>query len=1649
MNDILTDEVKSLRIIRPKLKNGSYKPQITYCKKQMDTIYINLGLSQDDLLKGMLNLFGPNGAKKSFKRYYYPKRFIWNSTLYIKPRVTERIDDKVKLAGIRKNFPEFNGMAKPKIMDRRNLIVDFTDIFNLAVVRDSKMMIRSTVVDYIEQIWPELLCYVLFNNPKHDKNNDSDDDAAMSKSSLESYLEDKCSLKEEFKEISDEEWKSLVRACEISVEAFTEKLMAKTKVFSMGATTIGLSKFGFDKFIVGIPYTLKANRFVQPRYITGNVPIQRQIKKNPDLIYQIAIIQFVYKVYKKFFDGGFGDDFVSEFARRNVTFHFYCESGVGFTINLKETRDLFRLKPEAFARRLSNRLQMLTMCNTGVLKDADLEKIDEETIDKEIIGYYKHAGNDYLDEEKHENNLKLKQEFKEIIHKDIALKTVVDAGKQEMVQEIPDEMVDKKKIDFSHLELNKDAILKANHGIDKLVELENTFKNKNTVIGITTDDAVQINLNNDELNDILNSGEEEDSDDITDEEDSNPVEDASNDYTVGDDDTIEQPTAQDYEDEYNFEDEEEDYTEDEEEEDDEDVYTGATKTPIKLAKVANPNISKRTAAEEKRINLLKEKYKSVQLDGKPISEIIGNSADIKITNAISTVNNVKVKDKNVTNVRTTSFQKSYIAQNYQSDIINAVRSLSMNKEKPLYITNAKVEDTSTQFQTQMTYTFTLEDETKKKHTLKFDVPKVDPNTGIMMLNGNQYFLKKQLVRIPILKIAPDKVYVTTELNSYQVLRTGRTLNKGTEVIRKLFSDFLAEYKNVRVERGDCTDDNAEYLTTLEYDNLADRYFYIKLNDEKAKYGEYVIIYFSQKAIRQKIEQYGINTGFKDNVIPDNVLPLAINYTTNSLIYIDMNKNSSVNSSIVGIINDVLKPTGLYEFVKNVKTPKRRLCTKIEVQSFTVPLIAFLLYLFGWERVSSYFKESQLEFTEKKLKNTNKLSIRFANGYLYYSQYPINGALFFNGLTEIDTENYNFEDLNNPGLYANYTYKKFKSRNVVKGWNTAKENMLDLKTLKILEELKLPTDFLEIFLYCNDLLVDNQVKSDTDISNYRLRSVEVVSECLFKVINEYYMQWKNRSGKTNSMSIPQSAIIAKVRDTDLLEPYDSLSPVAELRSMGLTTFKGQGGTKVEQAFTTKKRAYDASYFGIFGISTPDNSKAGIVKELTMNANITNTLGFLEPVKDRNNVSINDIAPPGEAVTPFVTRYDDPNRISFTSIQNNHVGGMLNASLPPVRTGVEKVIQYQTSERFARLAKDDGTISDVDEIGKKIYITYKDGTKDVIDYGNYMIKNSDAFNQATYECFVKAGQKIKKNDTLCADARFFKVDPITKEIIYTQSVNAMVAILEGSYTEDDSDLISETFADKLKMDFTKRKQISIGALDTIIDFKKLGDHVELGDPLFVFDEYGTFGGDNSEDDELYALLTENLDSEMVAQMIHQTPKAPITGVISDVKIYWTVPTDKMSPSVSKLVNSYITKLKKEIVEEEKFSGNKSPKRVLLEVSKPDANTGRLNGAEIPENGGILIEYFISHDDTMSTGDKIALNSALKTVNSTVVQKHEEPYTDSGLRLDGLFSFISIEARMINSVWYNGWLGLMLYKKSKQVARNFLKEIGETVPENERLI
>ena len=1613
MNDILTNDIKSFRMIRPKTNKGDYKPLITYTKQLTNTIFFNIGSSEEDISIGLKNLFGDNGVAKSFKQYYYPKKIIWAPTLYVKPREIELLDEKQKLQTVKSLLPKYTGMIRNRVLNTRNLIVDFSNLIEKVVPKDRIIMQRSTVLQYLENIYPEIICYTLFKNNKHDEENDKD----------------------------------------ISEESFKETVFSKTSVLSMGGASIGLEQAGFNKFIVSIPYTMKANRFITPQYIRGSIPIARNIKINPELIYQLSLIQFIYKCYEVYNGGSSSNEFVNEVVKHNVTFHFYGETGIGFVINFKELKNELHYNNERFLKTLSNRLQILTMCNTGVLKASDLDEVDKEEVKLEIDGYYKKS-EDLEKEETKTIKDKVKEAFKPILKNDKILKKIMDAKKEnneEIIEDVDDVKLDDHKFNISHsIAINKKDFV---NSMKNLELVESKFSNKQTtIVSDDKDEASTVTLTEDDFDEILNynDGETDEIKDDSNEENivetvNNEISESDSDYSENNDVLNEDDDKPSFDDLYEIEPD----TEPEAEEPEYVDIKPNSSGPIKLEKVKESKVY-RTPAEEKRIANLKEKYKSVELNGKKIEDIIGNSSKIELIKSKDLISNKpKTKDPDCGNMNLMDFQRSYIANNYESDIINAVRSLSINKENPLYITNASVDDVSTQFDDKYSYTFTLEDENKKKHTLKFDVPKID-ETGKMKINGTNYYLKKQLIRKPIVKIGPDKVYVTTELNSYQVMRTGALLNRGSEVIRKLFSLYLPEKDNIFIERGNCELDNANYLTTLEYDVLAKNYFIIKINDEKSKYGEHIEIYFSQKAIREKIEKYQIRTGYENNSIPDNVLPIAINFTSKVLISIDMNKNHSVNSTIISILNEALNDQEMFDFIKTVKTPKRRLSTKIEIQSFTVPLIAFLNYLFGWDRVSSYFKENEIEFSDKLIKNTNKMSIKFYDGYLYYNQYPIRGALMLNGLTELDTENYKYEDLNNQGLYINYTYNKFKTRNVVKGWVTARENMLDLKTLQILEALKLPTDFLEIFLYCNDLLVDNQCTSESDISNYRIRSNEIVSECLFKVINDYYMVYKKKTGKSYKMSIPQDAVIAKIRSTEILEGYDAISPIGEIRDLGLTTFKGPGGTKVDQAFTLKKRAFDESYYGIFAMSTPDNSNAGVTKELTMNCNIQNTLGFAGPI-DRENRSVTNLTSIGEAIMPFVTNYDDPSRVAFASIQTKHVGGMENSSLPIVRTGVEKNIQYQTSETFVKLAKGDGVVTAIDEVEKIIYVTYKDGTKETYDYKNKMLKNSDAFNQAEYKCFVKVGQKVRTKDILCGDSRFFKIDPLTKDVVYTQAINGLVAISEGSYTEDDSSIICSSFANKMVMDFTKRKQISIKALDTIIDYKKVGDKVELGDPLFVFDESGTFEEeqDDDGDDSMFQMLFDKLDKETLAQMIHQTPKAPISGIISDMKVYWTVPINKMSKTIAKFVKEYINKINKEITEEETFTGKPSEKRKLITVTNVTSGRERINGCEVSPDGGIVIEYFISNADTMSAGDKVSLNSALKTVTSQIIERDLEPYTESGKRIDGIFSLISIDARMINSVWYTGWLGKILYDYSKRFATDFLKEIGSDIPVNERLI
>ena len=1660
---LFNTDIKSFRLIKSKEKNGNFKKMVAYTTTTSNTLFLPIVNSQEEIFNSLKSLFGTSGLVKSFYRYYFPKKLLYTSTLYPKPRQIMIIDDKLKKNAVLTNIGGFRGVPRNKLMDRRNTILDYTDVIKMVMPIDKSVMTKPTVLNYIENVIPELICYLLFKNDKHVEIVETDEKTLEDmKNEIDSNTEDYGS-DDEYGEVSYEEFSdevlNFIENDDFSLEAFTEKLLKNTKLISMGGPIIGLDQFGFDKFIVSFPITLRTTKFLSMPFISGKLAILRNVKTDPELIYQLSFIRFIYKLYENFYNGTkSGNDLMDEMLNHNMIFHLYSKTGLSIVIDFDELKNILKWNPVRILRMMISRLSLFAMSNNGVISDKEIDEMVDERTDIE----FKNITNDsYLDNRMQKN---LNNDIKSVIDDDLNLQVIQESKNEnkEKVEEIVvvnDEELEKiddkenlfKVGDIFKVKKQNTLIPTKENVLSSMAEMKALNKtissfseNKEKIYLSKSDDKEEssdVSFSDSELNNILNETDNSDEDDIEVDNSKKEIDDIPDAKTL-DDVTIEygEFSEDSSEKEVLYDDLNEKITSNDFDNIDEEIEDGYTKItpkensdgPIKIRRTSAKKVI-RTPAEIKRINLLKEKYKSIKIDGVTIEEMIGNSKNIDLTNYNSNFK-VKTLDKSASEMALINYQKSYITNNYQSDIINSVRSLSMNKDMPMYITDAKIDDTSDQFTDKLTYTFVLEDELKKKHTLKFNVPKLDEN-GFMKIGGNVNYLKKQLLRNPIVKISPSQVYITTQLNSCRVERSGILLNRGTVIIRKLFGDYLTTKSNVKIERGSCMDDNVDYLTTIEYDTLSSNYYAIVLNKDDV-YAHHIEICLSQKRIRNLIKEYKISTGFDNDIIPDNYLPIAIDYTSKSLYSINMDDKGSVYSTIISILNEHLGDPDLIKFMSKIKTPKRRICTKTEIQSKIIPLIIFLNYTFGWETVRSYFPENEIEFSKKLIPDTHKLSIKFNDGYLYYNQYPLNGALLLNGFTEMNTEDYKYADVDDQGLYLDYVkrkYDKFSTNNIVKGWVNVKESLLDLKTLQILEALNLPTDLLEIFLYCNDLLVDNQVKPESDISNYRIRGHEIISECVYKVLNDQYNVYKKRTGKKLTLSIPQTAIMSKIYNTELLENYDCSSPIGEIKEISCTTFKGPSGTKESHAFTMQKRAYNKNYFGIFAMTTPDNQSAGIIKELTVNPKIINTLGFLGE-QPHSTAKINDIVTISEAIVPFTTKLDDPNRVSFASIQNKHIGGILNSSIPIVRTGVEKTIHQQIGSTFCKKAKHNGVISDIDEIKKLIFISYDDGTKETIDYKNQLLKNSDAFIEHSFELGVKIGQKIKKDTVLVSDPRFFKIDPITNEMIYTQGRNVMIAILEGSYTEDDSSLITETLSNELKMNFTKRKQLVISPKDTIIEYKNIGDHVKLGDPIFVYDNSGTLEDSDSEFDELF----KSIDIDSLSQMIHQTPKANHTGEIVDIKIYWTVPIENMSPSVAKLVNDYIRKIKKDIIDEEKFSKTISDKRKYINVCNVERNM--INGMAIdPKEGGVLIEYFISHDDTMSVGDKVSLHGALKTVDSTVVPKELEPYRENG-KLDGIFSLISINARMINSVWVTGSIGKILHDFSKDWANDFLKEIGE---------
>lgn len=1018
-------------------------------------------------------------------------------------------------------------------------------------------------------------------------------------------------------------------------------------------------------------------------------------------------------------------------------------------------------------------------------------------------------------------------------------------------------------------------------------------------------------------------------------------------------------------------------------------------------------------ASSKRDEMLREKQREIKFHGKTFDEITQKvkfdvDRSMLIQNDIS--DKISTTNKNVGNVIFNNFEEIYNKRFLHADTAKIIQQLN-NASIPVYVRKIDVEDTSNELSLKETYVVELEDANRVRHRLKFDMPKFIDDK-FMYLNGSKKLIVKQLLLKPIVKTDSNTVKIVSNYNKIFIHRYGKNIS--SKITKMLKTLEKGGSKGLRVKYGKQLNANKDFITTIEYDEFAKRFESIEIGDLK--------LVFNIPKLKEYLEanNFPKMVGGSDQ----HILPIGFNKKTKQAIYLDTDSQMITSYDPLDgedIVTLILFHSGqdFSDMYKEQTAGKKYVYTRARLMDKDVPILLLLGYVEGIttvlrkSNVKHYFSDTRPRVSE------DQGVVQFEDGYLVFDRYPFNNSLLLNAFYDLPTRAYKFSDFDSKDAYLDIFDIKYNQRNIASGFDNFYDFLIDPITKEVLEDLDLPTTFVDVVLYAHNLLMDNDYTSETDMSLYRVRSNELLNVYLYKALAAAYRKYYNTAGNNNptKISIPQDAITKEVLTAQTIEDYSTLNPIVEVEKSRAITPKGPAGINLSQAFTLEKRSYSESMVGLMAMSTSPDANVGVVRALTTEPSITSPRGYFDVKQDElDDLKDVNLFSPAELLSPLGASRDDTIRTAMAIKQSKHIVPIANASPVLISNGMEQALPYNLSTDYSIVAKEKGKVVEINEDTGIAIIEYDkpvNGEKhQAIEISPRVVKNGGGgfylVNQLKHK--LKVGQRFDKNDILAADGAFFSED--TDGVRFNIGALEKVAIMSSYATYEDSTVITQKLARDVAAKVTIPKEVSLGANSNVDYIVKVGDKVKVGDELMRFDT-------SFNDDSINKFLSgvgEDLEEE-----IRTLGKKPIlskySGTVVDIKVYSTVDLDQLSPTLRALVSKQYNQVKKRKAVLNKYDKTDSVYKLNMHLTEPvskiETKDGKVKGNIVGE--GVLIQIFIEYEDVAGIGDKIAFFTALKSIVGEVIEPGYEPYalSDPDEEISAFIAPGAVLARMTPSI------------------------------------
>ena len=383
----------------------------------------------------------------------------------------------------------------------------------------------------------------------------------------------------------------------------------------------------------------------------------------------------------------------------------------------------------------------------------------------------------------------------------------------------------------------------------------------------------------------------------------------------------------------------------------------------------------------------------------------------------------------------------------------------------------------------------------------------------------------------------------------------------------------------------------------------------------------------------------------------------------------------------------------------------------------------------------------------------------------------------------------------------------------------------------------------------------------------------------------------------------------------------------------------------------------------------------------------------------------------------------NKKLWQVAQSGHTLPILSPSKQLIGSGVNKTLAFMISDDFAFKAKKDGRIDKIDKENKLVFLQYIDGTRDAIDLGVVLDKNSNMgfYIHQEFKLVYKEGEAFKAGDVIAYNPSYFEGKG--KNIDYCPGTLAKVAIASGDFAFEDSTMICESLGKRCSAKINELKQVALGKNAVIKKLIKIGDHIDTGDVILEY--MNSF--DDPDTAEFLQSLGKELSDEQLESITNDTVKTKYPGEVTNLEIYYNCPFEELSPSLQSVIKKYKATRTSRMNAMAGIQGGNVKIPPLEQV-----DSKKVGKKEFPDDGGVIINIWVEYIDEMGMGDKLTYSTALKGVISRVLTKDEAPLSEYRQEdpVEAILTPTGIISRMTSDIYSMCFGNKVLVELGKQI-------------------